>query len=65
MESLKFQAGRNDTTMKRCKTHVERLLGSRETENVVFRKREMQYLGRGYVVSRKMGNEVFRERGEM
>ena len=31
MESLKFQAGRNDTTMnmKRCKTHVERLLGSR------------------------------------
>ena len=29
MESLKFQAGGNDTTMMRCNTYVERLLGSR------------------------------------
>ena len=64
MKSLELQAWRNDTTMKRCKTYVERLLGSRERENVVFRKREMQYLGReGYVVSRKRVIEVFRERG--
>ena len=41
MESLELQAGRNDTSRKRCKTYVERLLGSRERESVVFRKREM------------------------